>query len=327
MDAESAGKSERSRYFIAYVAMFSAAYVLAASFYSSSFNPVNDGLEYKKLYDSVFYALNIYGLESVLPRLMYVSSWIGLDYRDFLLAFSIFWLPVIIYFIWSTRSDCIFLIISAFFLSCLFFDSSYFLMRQFSGTLFFCFSLIVQRKSAKIVYLCLAVLSHLAIIIWIPALYSSVRNKIIHGRFFALIFFVSFALYIFGLLPRDEILSGLNWLSGYFSWSGELGRKFGYYNSSQTVDAALSRSVLFVIFISGAILLLFRPSNRIQNKVIETILSIMLFSSVICFVFSANPILANRVGFMAYFFAIPYFSFSLWKTDLLRRLKFMLFPS
>lgn len=312
-----------THYVVIFVVLFSLAYMLAAWYFSSSYEPVGDGLEYQRLYESIFIRVNVYGLESVVPYLMYACKWMGLDYRKFLLLFSLLWLPVAIYFIWATRANGCFLIVAAFFLSWLFFYSAYFLMRQFAGALFFSLSLMIGSRTFKAVLLCLAVCSHLAIVLWIPALFAPVRRVVLDGRLFIVIFFGSFASYVLGSLPEDRIAGWIDWLSGYFSWNGELARKFGYYSSNNSADLALSPSVLFVVFVSGAILLLFRPSARIKGAAVETLLSIMLVSSVACFVFSANPVLANRVGFMAYFFAVPYFAFSLWKIDPVRRLKFM----
>lgn len=285
-------------------------YIIFASIFTFTFEIDGDTANYEKLYSDIsgLNFLYLYGFEFVVPGIASIFKLLGFDFREFLLFSILAWYPVLL--IISNRFGLItFLITFPFFCSYFFLDNLVFLLRQYYAALFFiCYASLKKSKPIKFVFCTLSMFSHLSAIFWF----------LIHTEFFARIFrlfhirlILLFFVFICLVFKIDLVADLMGMINHYNLETGllDIDRKVAYYiyNDSNISDHSLKYSFYFYIIIFNFITLFFYVSNKMQNNNLNKISVFLYVQSALVILLSENIVAANRVGFFAYYFAIPIF--------------------
>lgn len=282
-------KSARAVFF----AVFSSLFVLKL-FYISFIDPfelVSDTQAYYNAYQrgDVF----VFGVEFFVPFLFCIFDALGFEFYTFVFMLGLFHLYVIV----KLAGKVSLLLLPFYFLFFyLYFSPGYFfLLRQyFAFSLFLLFLMSNNRWSC--LFLFLAVFSHLSAILFVFFMLLKVNKK------FGLLVVFLLLLSLLGFSFLDFFISLLEKVSVLLNQS-DLNRKV----RGMLVHAESSKS-------SGVILLILCVSLLIHafllTKAVNTrLLSLFFYSSCAVLMFQDSVVIANRIGFAAYFFSLIYLIF------------------
>lgn len=271
---------------------------------------IGDTLDYFYGFNDSTNNISRYGIEFIIPLIMYVIKAMGLEFEVFLFVTVMLWLPAI-FKLANSRDDVLFsAIIYIFFLSPFFFGNAVFLIRQYCGLALVVWSLYAHERNSKLVLLCLSVFCHLSMIILIVMLFKPLRNVITSKRNIVAATILLLLIKVAGIGLSDVIIKGISFILDIGLSVSEIDRKLLFYLGEDGADAALSRTVVGVNVLAIAIYV-FRPTVRQVN--VDDVFLLMLGSSLLLLLLSDIPILANRAGALSYFFNIPFLVISIWQ--------------
>lgn len=295
----------RIYFILALSLLFISIYVAVCFIHSNSFLFMSDTLQYQQRYDEINNILLPYGVEFVVPSIMYTVKFFGGDFRDFIFFSLILWLPILFYG-WK-YIGFLFIIIAVFFLSRFFVDNSTLLIRQYYAALFYIMWIFMDKKNSclRITIALLAITSHLSALFWIVLSLEWVRKKLVN-IYFIIPAFV-FVVVVF-FLKVDFISPFINFflsISDSISVS-ELTRKVNFYSSEESENILPVKPTLlyFSLFIF-MVTCVFNVLKIDKGEFLPRCELLLIVQSALIIIFKENVVLANRIGFFPYFFSIP----------------------
>ena len=245
-----------------------------------------------------------FGFEVVVPILFELFKQIGLGFYDFVFIYSLFYLVPI--FILSKYVRTIFLPLYFLFFIIWFIPNNTFLLRQYVSFYFlilFCCSSSPKIKN-NFIYFVLAILSHLTAVFFLILSRLTVKRKSKY-LVLALVSIIFYFLQILFFSWQEVVLEFLNWMLSFDS-GADVRRKIVGQIVSMKVDDLIGISsisntaVICTSIILHSIKIYFHGED---NK----ILKIFFFTSILSLTFAGLVVFSNRIGFVGYFFSIPYF--------------------
>lgn len=265
-------------------------------FYICFVNPfelVSDTLNYYHHYQerNIF----TFGFEFITPLLFFIFDFFSIDFYIFVFVLGIFHFYVFL----KLSRELSLLLLPIYFVFIIFYlqPGYFFLLRQYLAFSFIILYLISSSRFSY-VFLFLAVFSHLSAIIFIFFMFLRVNTKI------GLVVIVLLSLSYFYL---DFLQYFINFLELFFSIINysDIDRKVdGMLQNKQTGASSLAIIILLIISILIHTVI---SSKLTSNK----LLSLFFYSSFLVVAFQNSVVIANRIGFPAYFFSIVYFVFLL----------------
>lgn len=285
--------------------LFISIYIAVCFIHSNSFIFMSDTLQYQQRYDEINNILLPYGIEFVVPIIMYTVRFLGGDFRDFIFFSLMLWLPILFYG-WR-YIGLLFIIISVFFLSRFFVDNSTLLIRQYYAALFYIMWVFIDKKKSFLrnIMALLAVTSHLSAIFWIFLSLEWVRKKL-SSIYFIIPIFVFVVIVFF--IKVDFISPFINFILGISDSINisELTRKVSFYSSEELEDILPVKPTLLYlslfIFIVACVFNILKIEN---GAILPRCELLLIMQSALIIIFKDNVVLANRIGFFPYFFSIP----------------------
>ncbi|MBC3996977.1 EpsG family protein [Morganella morganii] len=290
---------------IAFSLVLSMAYIFTCAIYSNNIQYIGDTLVYSDIYNSVDENYFIYGIEFIVPTVMYILHSCGLYFHDFIFISLCLWTPIVFLatLMGLEKKYYYLLSLAIFLLTPYFFLNAIFLIRQYYAALFFICALFIKNKKIYFILLCAAIFSHISAIIWVvlslPLTYRIVKSKLI----LFLLLFITICSYvnisIFSLL-MDFIIE----FSYYFDIDVLKKKTLFYRDRDISVYGGLPFYFLwFSIFcFLSSLYLITRKNIAPVNMRLYTII---LLQSTSLILFKDNIIFANRIGFFVYYFSIP----------------------
>jgi len=279
---------------------------------------VTDNLNYRTIYDDILNNPWPFHVEFLLSSLMYFFKLIGLDYQEFLIVKHLLWLPAVLYIdyrIGHKRYSALFsLILVVAFCYPGFISSMIFLSRQSLSTMLILLAFSVKRRRWLFMCTFLAVVSHLSALLYI-LLFSKRACHLINSTGFKLIIF---AMAILSFLSFGFASGFVYFLANYMpipdALAYNLNAKIGYHllgldstiQNSKIVEVAMIFIIILDVVFSSSTKPVRCESYVEQQIVIDRITGMFYLSLFFYFFLHANPILANRVGFVSYFMIAPY---------------------
>lgn len=265
-------------------------------FYICFVNPfelVSDTLNYYHHYQerNIF----TFGFEFITPLLFFIFDFFSIDFYIFVFVLGVFHFYVFL----KLSRELSLLLLPIYFVFIIFYlqPGYFFLLRQYLAFSFIILYLISSSRFSY-VFLFLAVFSHLSAIIFIFFMFLRVNTKI------GLVVIVLISLSYFYL---DFLQYFINFLELFFSIINysDIDRKVdGMLQNKQTGASSLAIIILLIISILIHTVI---SSKLTSNK----LLSLFFYSSFLVVAFQNSVVIANRIGFPAYFFSIVYFVFLL----------------
>ncbi|EAT8922683.1 EpsG family protein [Salmonella enterica] len=264
---------------------------------------VSDTLEYYNNFSDIENDLFPYGLEILMPILMFFIKAIGGNFYDFLFFVLTLWLPLIFIIIYRSCYNPLFFIIVFYFLTSFFYMNAVLIIRQYISGVFFiyCMLFAYQHKKISLFLAFLSILSHSYAIVWLIVVGRWFRNFITNKIILSVIipislFAVSFSFSSYQLQSVSSFLLQYN-------MPGLLQRKIQYYNNNNDpVESVSNISLILVdiIFILSIINLL-----KQKNEFVLKLSSLLIFNSFCFIMLGSNIVSASRFGFWSYYFSIP----------------------
>lgn len=283
-------------------------YISFCGYFSMTSDFHGDTLEYMYNFNEIQQYPFPYGVEFLTPIMMWVVSYLGGSFRDFIFICLLFWTPIVFLLGYYSRSNFLFIGVFFYFLTPLFIDNAVFLIRQYNAALFYILFLLYNKRKdpSKLVsfgLLLLSFSSHLSSVFWFM-----ISNKIT-VRFFKhrLVFFIVFFPLILLALSGVDIISWVVDLifkiANLFDFY-EINRKLMFYSSSEYDAVAkvsnLAELIAFLLlFLSGYLFFLSQRNNGFIFFVFVQAMLVVLLKN--------NIAMANRFGFFAFYFSIPIF--------------------
>lgn len=242
----------------------------------------------------------IYHTEWITPFLMFLVKKIGLTFDYFLFICTSLW-SLIFYRCLKTYGTIAFLPLFLFVISDHFIGNSIYLIRNYIAALLFILFFI--RKN--IIFAFFSFFAHSSSIIWYVIFNKLVLNLIFKNK--------NLFLFLFACLPLFYILNINELIIGYLSNETAfitielISRKIQFY-STERLDGVnkISTPYLFLAFIN--FLIAYYSFYKSKILIDETKIDIFfIINSALVIILSQDSVLANRVGFFGYYFAIPYF--------------------
>lgn len=283
-------------------------YISFCGYFSMTSDFHGDTLEYMYNFNEIQQHPFPYGVEVLTPIMMWVVSYLGGDFRDFIFICLLIWTPIVFLLGFHSKSNFLFIGVFFYFLTPLFIDNAAFLIRQYNAAFFYiCFLSYSNRKDThKLVsfgLLLLSFSSHLSSVFWVI-----ISNKIM-VKFFKqrlLFFIVFFPLILLALSGVDMITWVVDLMfkiSNLFDFD-EINRKLIFYRSSEyeavsKVSNLAQLLAFLLLFLSGYLFLLSPKNNVFYFFVFAQALLVVLLKN--------NIVMANRFGFFAFYFSVPIF--------------------
>lgn len=265
-------------------------------FYICFVNPfelVSDTLNYYHHYQerNIF----TFGFEFITPLLFFIFDFFSIDFYIFVFVLGVFHFYVFL----KLSRELSLLLLPIYFVFIVFYlqPGYFFLLRQYLAFSFIILYLISSSRFSC-VFLFLAVFSHLSAIIFIFFMFLRVNTKI------GLVVIILLSLSYFYL---DFLQYFVNFLELFFSIINysDIDRKVdGMLQNKQTGASSLAIIILLII---SMLIHTVISSKLTSNK----LLSLFFYSSFLVVAFQNSVVIANRIGFPAYFFSIVYFVFLL----------------
>lgn len=281
-------------------------YIILSFYFSNNVEYIGDTLIYKDIYYLSTNTYSYYGMEFIVPTIMFLFREIKISFNGYLFFSLLIWLPI--FYSGSkniTKNKLYPLALCFFLLTPYFYLNALFLIRQYYAACFFLIGLCFSEKNKKlfVLFCLLSVFSHSSALLWI--LFSStpfiktITNKIIS---IFLIFAALLSITSFNFLPT--LIDNVIYL-GNILGNDNISRKILFYSSGEYLLAQrlplhfLIYSILCFIF--SLLSLRLKSMTHIETK----ICSLIIMQSFFMIFFKDNIVLANRIGFFVYFFSIP----------------------
>lgn len=290
--------------------LFSCSYIFISIWHVENVVLIADTLEYKYNFDFIYSDPFPYGIEIIVPSIMYFVKSLGGDFKGFMLLSLLVWLHMVIYAVFSVKKSLFFIIVPFFFMSFVFLNNSTFLIRQYYSAFFFIIWLF--RKNKKDILSCILVLlscmSHISSIVWF----------IVCTRFFMRILYRKYIVGTFFIFVLTSLLSGFSFFSYFIDKMvffssmvnlNEINRKVAFYVGDNTVNVLPVPLLplliaIFLFLLSTYTIYKIRTLNTVSTYM-SCLCSLIFFQSGIFILLKDNLIMANRVGFFSYYFSIP----------------------
>ncbi|HDZ8963316.1 TPA: EpsG family protein [Aeromonas dhakensis] len=304
-------KRENIKYRQAYFSLLLAiinviVYISFCGYFSMNSDFHGDTIEYMHNFNEIHQYPFPYGVEVLTPIIMWVVSFLGGDFRDFIFVCLVIWTPIVFLLGLYSRSNFLFIGVYFYFLTPLFINNAVFLIRQYNAAFFYIFFLLYSNrkdttKSVSFGLLLLAFLSHLSSVFWF-VISNKITIKFFKNR---VIFFIVFSPLILLALSGVDIISWVVDLmfniSNLLDFS-EINRKLMFYRSSEYEAVSkvnnLAELIAFsLLFFSGYLFLLSKKNDGFYFFVFSQALLVVLLKD--------NIVMANRFGFFAFYFSIP----------------------
>lgn len=289
-------------YFIGFIFIISYIGILISRIYITPFELYSDiGQYYKHYYqdDGVL----IFGLEVVTPILFFLAKKLGLNFYDFVFVYSVFYLiPILIL---SNYIKIKFRIFYFLFFIIWFVPNNTFLLRQYLSFYFLIlyFNFHNDHKYTGRALLLLSILTHLsAIMFWVFSLINIKKRSgyLMLSGASVVLYFLQITVFTW----QESMMKLLLWLAS-FDLGGDFNRKIIGQISSMQVDELIGVSS---ILNSSVICLAATLHSVIIFKHGETskLMKVFFITAIINLMFASLAVFSNRVGFVSYFFSIPY---------------------
>lgn len=291
-----------ARFFAQVVFLLLYFFVSVSRVYLTPFELVSDINQYFNHYYAGEGVL-IFGTELVVPVLFELSRALGLGFYDFVFVYSLlYFIPILML---SKYIRVVYLPLYFLFFIIWFIPSNVFLLRQYVAfyfmVLLFCLRLPINKQF--FLYLLLAVLSHLSAVFFLMlgSLTIKRRSKYL---LLSMISVVAFVLQISFFDWQEVILKALSWMLE-LNLGADAKRKIIGQIASIKVDelvgiSSVSNSAVICLSVILHSIKIYVHGE--DNK----LLRIFFFTSVISLVFASIVVFSNRLGFVGYFFSIPY---------------------
>lgn len=285
--------------------LFITIYIAVCFIHSNNFDFTSDTLQYQQRYDEINKVLFPYGIEFVVPIIMYIIKFLGGDFRDFIFFSLMLWLPVL--FCGWRYIGFLFIVISVFFLSKFFVDNATLLIRQYYSALFYIVWIFIDKKNSLLrnTVALLAVTSHLSAIFWIVLSLECVRKRFSSIYFIIPIFFLVMVIFF---IKVDFISPFINFILGISDAINisEITRKVNFYSSEESEDILPVKStLLYISLLIFIVTCIFKILKIERGAILPRCELLLIVQSALIIVFKDNVVLANRIGFFPYFFSIP----------------------
>lgn len=277
---------------------FSYLYILAIYNHTllSPFKLESDYFQYYELYNSIDYNHDRFGTEIITPLIFNFSKEIGLNYYQFNLIFGFIWLAPIIYLSNKIKTIYLTLFLSSFFF---YFINNYaFLFRQYLAFLFF-IPFVFSHTRKRWLFFVISILTHLSSLFFLFFSWLQFKKRIIYFIICFISIFImilnfngyGFSKTLTDLIPYTHLISP------------DLQRKLSLLlRLENNVDPGGWKISLLL-----SITILLHSIFITDDKEKFSILRAFFFSAIAALIFSDFKILSNRLGFIAYYFSIPYF--------------------
>ena len=288
---------------IAFSLVLSMTYIFLCAVYSNNIQYIGDTLVYSDIYNSVNENHFIYGIEFIIPTIMYTLRLCGLSFHDFIFISLCLWTPLVFLttLIGLEKKHYYLLSLALFLLTPYFFLNAVFLIRQYYAALFFIYSLFIKNKKVYFLLLCAAIFSHISAILWLilsmPLAYKIIKSKLTLFLLLLIIVFSYTGINIFSLLIEFTIE-----FSYYFD-IGVIKKKTLFYRDIPIYGKLPFHFLLFSIFCFLSSIYLITKKNTPEVNI--RLYTIILVQSSLLILFKDNIIFANRIGFFVYYFSIP----------------------
>ena len=276
-------------------------FIIIIWFYQHSItNPFelkSDYLQYYNFYNSANHNLDRFGSEFLTPLIYKVFNNLGVDFYQFVFLFGLAWLPIILKL--STRIKTGYLIFYFMYFPIFFVENYAFLFRTYLAFMFFLMFILATGKK-RAVFVFLAIFSHMSAILFIFFSWLKLKSKKLY---------VSLALSATLIMILNQIGYGFSRVLlflldyvGYLNY--DLQRKLSLLVriGQGNID---SSGVKIMILLASTVLIHSLFINQDNKKF--SFMRALFFSAIVALIFSDFKILANRLGFLAYYFSIPYF--------------------
>lgn len=278
---------------------FSIIYVLLSYYWSYTVVITGDTLEYYYTFLNIANYPFPWFLEYFTSTLMWIVNFLGMDFNGFLFFSNLLWLPLVYIIFYKSEKDIFFLLIGMFFLSYLFFTNASFLVRQYHSFLFFLMFFFSEKKSYKFLFLLLSIFSHLSAILFFILSEKKVskfilRNKIIILFLFIPMCFIDFLFYF-------DLVS--NYIINNFGFVSFERKVVGANEYIENMNPVIQTSFVILNLIIIAIISFSKKFDG--EMVMSGLFSLIFISSMIYVIMRNEPIMANRIGFVAFSFIIP----------------------
>lgn len=287
-------------------------YIVLSFYYANNINHIGDTLVYKDIYYSSTDTYAYYGIEFLVPTIMFIFREINIPFEGYLFFSLLLWLPLFYSCSKNITKNKIYPLAFCFFLlTPYFYLNSLFLIRQYYAACFFLIGLYFSDKNKKTLYLFyfLSIISHSSALLWV--LFSTNLFTRIITKKTTIIILISIIIYSFLLTNFLSNSIELIIHLGSSLNNENISRKIIFYSSGEYLLAnqLALHFLLYSIgcFISSFICLKLKTMTRIETK----ICSLILIQSFFMILFRENIVLANRIGFFVYYFSVPCLSFLL----------------
>lgn len=287
----------------------SIAYIFLCALYSNNIQYIGDTLVYSDIYNSVNENYFVYGIEFIIPTIMYILHFFGLSFHDFIFVSLCLWTPLVFLttLIGLEKKYYYILPLTLFLLTPFFFLNAVFLIRQYYAALFFIYSLFIKNRRVNLLLLSAAIFSHISAILWfilsMPLVYKIIKSKLILFILLFIFLFIITLSYI-GINISSLLMEFITEFSYYFDIDVIKKKTLLYRDRDISIYGELPfHFLLLSIFCFLSSIYLITKKN--ESEVNMRLYTIILVQSSLLILFKDNIIFANRMGFFVYYFSIP----------------------
>lgn len=281
-------------------------YTVLSFYYATNIDHIGDTLVYKDIYYLSTDTYTYYGIEFLVPTIMFIFREINIPFEGYLFFSLLIWLPL--FYLCSkniTKNKIYPLVFCFFLLTSYFYLNSLFLIRQYYAACLFLTGLYFSEKNKKLLYLFyfLSIISHSSALLWI--LFSTKPFTKIITKKTTIVILISVMIY--SLLVTNFLSNSVELIThlGNSLNNENISRKIIFYSSGEYLLA--NRLALhFLLYSIGCFIISFICLKLKTMSGIETkICSLILIQSFFMILFRENIVLANRIGFFVYYFSVP----------------------
>lgn len=260
---------------------------------------ISDTVYYRK----VFYNINEnpipYGIEFIVPMMMYIIHNFGLSFEFFLFFILMLWVPLIFITANNIYENISYFFIVLFFLSVYFIPNVVVIIRQYVGCLFFIYYLYYKERKISYIFLFLAFTSHISLIMWWLCSNVYFYDRILKRKL------LSILLVIITFLISYVIFKYLHQHINFDMFSNILPsvieNKIRYYQDAVNVNPSVSNLSIVMILI-----LTFLTINAdVKTSFDKRLTSLVFFQCVLFLLLKDNIVAATRFGMFSFYFSIP----------------------
>lgn len=260
---------------------------------------ISDTVYYRK----VFYNINEnpmpYGIEFIVPVMMYIIHNLGFSFEFFLFFILMLWVPLIFVVANKIPDNISYFFIVLFFCSIYFIPNIILLIRQFVGCLFFTYYLFCRDRKIKYIFLLLSFTSHISLVIWWALSSVYLYDRIIKRKLLAILF-VGIALslsYIF----FNILYQSVNFHSLSTILPSVIENKVRYYQINRNDYISVS-DLSTILLLSLAFLAV---NADVKSSFDKRLTSLVFFQCILFLLLKDNAVAATRFGMFSFYFSIP----------------------